>query len=233
VTTDLVVRPIGFVRSVYHRKYEAPRQPGVDERQDVARIELIDTIDAEQCVRDLMSFSHIWIISWFDRVTTWKPMVLPPRSEKKRGVFATRSPHRPNPIGLSVARLVDIHGRTIQIDNTDLLDGTPVLDVKPYVPYADMVTGASNGWLADIEEKVVFHVNTMAIRHRHFVTDELIAHIERTLSLDPNPHPYRRVSERLDGRRELAVRQYRFVFEVNDTQVNVIDAYLADGSLTA
>lgn len=233
MTTDLVVRPIGYVRSVYQRKYDAPRQPGVDDRQEAARIELVETIDAEQCVRDLMSFSHIWIISWFDRVSTWKPMVLPPRSDAKRGVFATRSPHRPNPIGLSVARLRDIRGRTIHIDQTDLLDGTPVLDVKPYIPYADVVSGASNGWLSDIESKVAFRVQTSAIRDRYFVTDELLAHVERTLSLDPHPHPYRRVYEREDGRRELAVRQYRFVFEVSDMQVNVIDAYLADGTVTA
>jgi len=230
---DLVVRPIGFIQSVYRHKYDAPRQPGVDDRLEPAFIHLVDTIDAEQCVTDLVRFSHIWIISWFDRVSSWKPMVLPPRSDSKRGVFATRSPHRPNPIGLSVARLLDIRGRTIHIDHTDLLDGTPVIDLKPYIPYADTVADASNGWLADVEMRTVYHVDTTAIRHLDFVNDDVIAHVERTLSLDPSPHPYRRVTERHDGLRELAVRQYRFVFEVHSTHVTVIDAYLADGTLTA
>lgn len=229
---DYVVRPIGVVRSAYHRKYDAPRQPGADTRQESASIHLVDSIDAEQCLVDLQQFSHIWILSWFDRVSSWKPMVLPPRSEKKRGVFATRSPHRPNPLGLSVARLVDIRGRNIYIECTDLLDGTPVLDVKPYIPYADVVHDANSGWLREVEQKVVYQVDTSAIQHIPFVDAEIIAHLERTLSLDPFPHPYRRVSERPDGLRELAVRQYRFVFELIGTHVNVLDAYLVDGAMT-
>src|SRR4029078_3806186 len=86
----------------------------------------------------LEAFGHIWVISWLHLNTSWNPTVIPPRGPKvRRGVLATRAPHRPNPIGLSALKLVRVQGRVLHVLGLDLLDGTPVLDVKPYVPYAD------------------------------------------------------------------------------------------------
>ena len=107
--------PIGVIRSAYTDKYRAPRQPGVFDADVSATIELFPGQNFEQALQDLDGIEQIWILSWFDRATTWSPKVLPPRSDRKRGVFATRAPHRPNPIGLSVARIVRIHGREIEI----------------------------------------------------------------------------------------------------------------------
>jgi len=96
----------------------------------------------------LERFSHIWVIYWLHLNQGWNPLVRPPgRGNKKRGLLATRAPHRPNPIGLSAVRLFAIENNTLTIDSADLLDGTPVLDIKPYLPYADCIASANSGWL--------------------------------------------------------------------------------------
>ena len=109
-------------------------------------IELLPDTRFRHALRDLGQWSHIWVLFWFDRNDDWKPLVLPPRSTQKRGVFATRSPHRPNPIGMSALKLERIEGRVLHVVGLDILDGTPVLDIKPYVPYADSIPDARSGW---------------------------------------------------------------------------------------
>jgi tRNA-Thr(GGU) m(6)t(6)A37 methyltransferase TsaA len=107
----------------------------------------------EQALRDLEGFEYIWVIAWLHLNEDWTPTVIPPRGPKvRRGLFATRSPHRPNPIGLSALRLLKVEGRTLHVRGIDLIDGTPVLDVKPYVPYADAFPNAREGWLETIGE---------------------------------------------------------------------------------
>jgi len=144
--------------------------------------------------------------------------VLPPRSNgRRRGVFATRSPHRPNPIGLSVVRLDRVDGLTLHVRDVDLLDGTPILDVKPYVAYADAVPDASAGWLVDdpspaydvtwaprAEEQLAW----LAARDVH-----LRAPVAQALALGPQPHPYRRIRAAGDGFR-LAWKEWRVDFVV-------------------
>ncbi|HKI60273.1 MAG TPA: tRNA (N6-threonylcarbamoyladenosine(37)-N6)-methyltransferase TrmO, partial [Mariprofundaceae bacterium] len=95
---------------------------------------------------------HIWVIYWMHLNQGWNPLVIPPRGPKtKRGVLATRAPHRPNSIGLSVVRLLKVEGRELTIAAHDMLDGTPVLDIKPYLPYADALPEATHGWLDEVE----------------------------------------------------------------------------------
>ena len=94
---------------------------------------------------------RLWVLSHLHLNTGWNAKVMPPRGErKKRGLFATRSPHRPNNIGLTAVRLVGVEGFTLHVEEIDLLDGTPVLDIKPYVPYADAFPGAHAGWIDTI-----------------------------------------------------------------------------------
>jgi tRNA-Thr(GGU) m(6)t(6)A37 methyltransferase TsaA len=137
-------RPIGVVRSPYRYVHDAPRQggPGRGER---AVVELRRGM--QNCLKDLAGFERVWIVFVFSFARGWRQQVVPPRDVVKRGVFATRAPHRPNPIGITAARVVGVRGRTITIDEHDLLDGTPVLDVKPYVPYCDAHPGARAGWV--------------------------------------------------------------------------------------
>lgn len=146
---QICMSPIGVVHSPFQERYAAPRQPALGESV-TASIELNRGMNLEQAVKDLESFSHIWVIYWMHLNQGWNPTVMPPRGPKeRRGVFATRAPHRPNSIGLSAVKLVGVKGRMLEIETLDMLDGTPVLDIKPYIPYADSLPEASHGWLDD------------------------------------------------------------------------------------
>ncbi|WP_294506331.1 tRNA (N6-threonylcarbamoyladenosine(37)-N6)-methyltransferase TrmO [uncultured Victivallis sp.] len=145
--------PIGFVKSgggSYPQ--EAPRQAVFAQNEGV--VELLPGRGFEQALEDLGGFDRIWLIFAFDRNGGgWKPKVRPPDgSPCKRGVFATRSPHRPNPIGISAVELVRVEGRKLHIRNFDLLDGTPILDVKPYVPAADAFPDVHAGWRDEADQ---------------------------------------------------------------------------------
>ena len=143
------VQAIGVVHSPYRERYAAPRQPAL-ERAEPATIELNPGLNLEQALADLEGFSHIWVIYWMHLNRGWNPTVIPPRGPKvRRGLFSTRAPHRPNSIGLSAVRLNGVEGRKLYIEDHDMLDGTPVLDIKPYIPYTDAHPEASSGWLND------------------------------------------------------------------------------------
>ena len=149
----LTLEPIGYLRTTANKRYEAPRQPGSSDVDLPGRVILNDGQNFEQALKDLDGFSKIWLIYWFDRNENWKPMVTPPRGPAvKRGVFATRAPYRPNPIGLSLVDLVEIKGRTLYVANVDLLDKTPILDIKPYLPYAEAYPDAKAGWLEGLAD---------------------------------------------------------------------------------
>jgi tRNA-Thr(GGU) m(6)t(6)A37 methyltransferase TsaA len=218
----VIIEPIGVVRSPYTKKYDAPRQPGVDDRLDEAQIILAPQRNFEQALDDLVGFDRIWIIAWFHEAGPWKPKVLPPRSAVKRGVFATRSPHRPNPIALSVARLVSIRDLTITIAETDLLDGTPVLDIKPYIPYADAFEGSKAGWVDDAMEHR-YTVRFMPEAASQLEPLPLLQrHIVRVLSLDPHPHPYRRTEMMPNGEYVLAVQHHRISYVIDTDHVVIL-----------
>ncbi|MDP2875705.1 MAG: tRNA (N6-threonylcarbamoyladenosine(37)-N6)-methyltransferase TrmO [Holophaga sp.] len=148
-------KSIGIVRSPYARRMDAPHQSNVTEGTETgdsveALIELDPSLP-EEILRDLSGFERIWLVFVFDRSEGWKALVKPPRGHSKRGVLATRSPHRPNAIGLSAVELVAVEGHTLRVRGVDLLDGTPVLDIKPYVPYADAFPRAKAGWIDAVD----------------------------------------------------------------------------------
>jgi len=154
--TPFTFQPIGFVRSPYARRIDAPHQSSVvegTETGDVAEAILeLEPAVPEEALRDLEGFARIWLIFVFHRSEGWTAQVKPPRGPRvKRGVLATRSPHRPNPIGLSVVELVAVEGRCLRLRGVDLLDGTPVLDLKPYVPYADAFPDSVAGWIDEVD----------------------------------------------------------------------------------
>ena len=111
-----------------------------------ATLELADWVD-ERALKDLEDFERIWLIYVFDRNDGWRSTVKPPRGGPKRGVLATRSPHRPNAIGLSAVKVEKIEGKVLHLFGVDLLDNTPILDIKPYVPYADAFPNSAAGWI--------------------------------------------------------------------------------------
>lgn len=145
--------PIGYVSSPYKEKFAIPRQPGLVSNAK-GSITLVDQANNIELVRGLEQFSHIWVIFVFHGTKQhgWKPLVRPPRlgGNKKIGVLATRSTFRPNPIGMSVVKLDNIallkKNVVLTISGHDLLDHTPVIDIKPYVPYSDIVLNAEAGY---------------------------------------------------------------------------------------
>jgi tRNA-Thr(GGU) m(6)t(6)A37 methyltransferase TsaA len=147
-------RPIGIMRTCFRERFGVPRQSlMIAEARGV--LKLREEPQFREALNHLSSFSHIWILFAFDQVAegTWHPTIRPPRVDAPRrvGVFASRSPHRPNPIGISAVKLDRIDfdakdGIEIHLSGVDLLDGTPVLDIKPYLPYADGIAHASAGW---------------------------------------------------------------------------------------
>ncbi len=148
--------PIGFIHSPYLRRIDAPHQSSVIEGLETgdaaeAILELVPGVP-EEALRGLEGFARIWVIFVFHRNEGWKPLVVPPRGPRiKRGVLATRSPHRPNAIGLSAVELVAVEGRCLRLRGVDLLDATPVLDIKPYVPYADAFQDSPAGWIDEVD----------------------------------------------------------------------------------
>ena len=154
---EFVIRPIARIRTEFPKKFGIPRQAGiVDELR--GEIMFDPEYRREEALRGLEEFSHIWLIWQFSENLDqgWTPTVRPPRlgGNERRGVFATRSPFRPNALGLSCVRLLGIRrdpelGSVLQVAGADLMDGTPIFDIKPYIPYADCRPEASGGFAPD------------------------------------------------------------------------------------
>lgn len=160
---EVTLYPIGILQSQLKHRYETPRQ-GVLAKQSKAIIYLSPKNNFEQAVKDLDGFERIWIIYQFHLNKNWKPLVTPPRhTRNKVGVFATRAPYRPNQIGLSCVKLDKVEGLKIFISESDLLNDTPVLDIKPYLPYSDSFPGVKTGWAkSDLSEMYNVTFNSKA-----------------------------------------------------------------------
>jgi tRNA-Thr(GGU) m(6)t(6)A37 methyltransferase TsaA len=227
----LVLEPIGYVRSALATKVEAARQPRAAGGA-IGRIELLPGRNFEHALSNLAEWQFIWVLFWFDRNEGWRPKVLPPRSRSgRKGVFATRSPHRPNPLGLSAVRLERVDGLTLHVSDVDMLDGTPVLDIKPYVAYTDAIADAGDGWLTQENTQrdpiPAFEVlwEDAAAEQAAWIEARtglpLRARATATLALGPEPHPYRRIRREQRGF-TLCVKDWRLKFGVEGRRVQVI-----------
>jgi tRNA-Thr(GGU) m(6)t(6)A37 methyltransferase TsaA len=142
------LEPIGWVSSPYRRRFGTPQQASAVGSDAEAVLELDAARIPASALVDLAGVERIWVLSWLHRGGTWSPSVMPPRGPRvRRSLFATRSPDRPNPLGLSAVQLVRIDGCRLHVRGIDLLDGTPILDIKPYIPYADAFPQARAGWI--------------------------------------------------------------------------------------
>ena len=152
--TEILITPIGYLQSNLKQRYETPRQ-GILAKDSKAVIHLNPKQNFEQAVKDLNGFDRVWIIYQFHLNKNWKPLVTPPRhTRKKVGVFATRAPYRPNHIGLSCVKLDKVEGLKILISESDILDGSPILDIKPYLPYSDSFPDVKTGWVKSSLENI-------------------------------------------------------------------------------
>ena len=150
-TKAIIYKPIGVIHSPFRDQEGMPIQ-SAGAQGTPGWIEINN--DYTEGLRNLEGFSHIILLYHFHLSNGYDLELIPFLDNAKRGLFATRAPRRPNPIGLSVVRLVGIEGKTIKIENIDIVDGTPLLDIKPYVPAFDIVADATSGWVQGKEERV-------------------------------------------------------------------------------
>ncbi len=147
--SDYSLTAIGFIHSPYKEADDIPRGLGAEHKAE-GSLEVLP--EFEEGLQDIEGFSHLYLIWVFDRTRGYQLTVTPPSDDRPHGVFATRAPNRPNPIALTVVRLVGRQGRFLQLRGVDMLDGTPVLDIKPYlsnVPPEEL----KRGWLQEAEQR--------------------------------------------------------------------------------
>jgi tRNA-Thr(GGU) m(6)t(6)A37 methyltransferase TsaA len=215
--SPLTLHPIGVIHTPFADRVSAPRQTYVAPDAE-GTIVLEPGHQYEHALEDLEGWEYLWVLYWFHLNDGWRPKVLPPRSNVRRGVFATRSPHRPSPIGMSVVKLVRVEGLTIHVRGVDMIDGTPVLDLKPYVASADAIPEAGAGWLTTPDPVGAFEVvwsdgaqaEAAWLKETHAI--DLVTPIDRALALGPEPHAYRRIRKDPEGGLRLAVKAWRARF---------------------
>lgn len=214
---DITLQPIGILHSPYREKFLVPRQPGLV-RTLTAELRLLPPYNRTEAVRELESFSHLWLIFLFHQNlgAPWQPTVRPPRlgGNKRVGVFASRSPFRPNPIGLSAVRLNAVRhtdgGPVLDVSGIDLIDQTPILDIKPYLPYSDSIPDAQGGFARQAPEHIIpVHFTEAARRQLESLRDRhpnLEQQLRELLSLDPRP-AYQRQQQ---GKKEYGALLFEF-----------------------
>lgn len=222
---EFKIAPIAHMRSDFATKFGIPRQSGIVQ-------ELRSTIVFEpeyrntDALRGMDGFSHLWLIWQFSEAlrSDWSPTVRPPRlgGNQRMGVFATRSPFRPNSLGLSCVRFLGLedtaeYGTVIHVGGADLMDGTPIFDIKPYIPYADCHPDALNGFTGGTEGTLL-EVDFPAILLQKLPPEKRNAAIG-ILAHDPRPS-YQQKPDRIYG---VSFASFDIRFQVNETLLTVVD----------
>jgi tRNA-Thr(GGU) m(6)t(6)A37 methyltransferase TsaA len=194
---EINLQPIGIIHSPFKEKFAVPRQPGLVNSVEV-ELELLPPYNQQETVRGLEDFSHIWLIFLFHQNIhrNWHTTVRPPRlgGNKKVGVFASRSPFRPNPVGLSAVELLEIVYQKprliLRLRGADLVDGTPILDIKPYLPYSDSLPSASGSFATEEPVPIPVEFSPQAendLEDLREIYPELRRTIIEILEQDPRP----------------------------------------------
>ena len=221
------MRPIAHIHSDFSTKFGIPRQSGVVESLQ-AEIVFAPEFRSREAVRGLDGYSHIWLIWEFSENVDapWSPTVRPPRlgGNVRMGVFATRSPFRPNPIGLSCVRLERVEAETprgpvLHVRGADLVDGTPIFDIKPYLPYADSHPDARGGFTDPIARKL------LRVSAPEELREKFPAGLLGVLENDPRPR-YQDDPERVYG---LSFGGWNVRFRVAGEELTVLAMERADG----
>lgn len=231
VETNWTFKTIGIIHSPCKEKFAVPRQSGLAPNL-YSKIEILTPYDRDEAFTTLESFSHIWVLSIFHLTQRdeWQPTVRPPRlgGNERVGVFASRSPFRPNPVALSVFRL---HGLErvdgvlyINVSGTDLVDGTPVIDIKPYIAYADRPSGVVAGYTETVDKpalRVEFSSEAKKQCHQIEAAREinLQSMITQLVGLDPRPAYHTDQERRCYG---LRLDDYNISFNVVDGTARII-----------
>ncbi len=198
VEESISIQPVGVIHSCFTEKFGIPRQSGMV-KSATAYLELLPPFNRDEMVRGLESFSHIWVQFIFHQAVAegWKSTVRPPwlGGKKRVGVFASRSPHRPNHIGMSAVRLVDIKRESkkliLTLTGIDFLDQTPVLDIKPYLPYSDCIGTATGGYTKsrELDIEVLFSKEALLFcdSYEQDTGRKIRLLIEEMIMQDPRP----------------------------------------------
>lgn len=188
------INPIGYVYTSYQQKFGVPRQPGLVPAS-IGILKLLPEYSFE-CVRGLSDFEYIWVHFIFHQVLKdgWSPLIRPPRlgGKQKKGVFATRSPHRPNHLGLSLVRLEKIEfDKTVNLylSGVDFVNETPVIDVKPYLPIIESKPDALSGYVNSLPEKLLVNWSIESLQQLNYlnIDYQLKELIEESIAQDPRP----------------------------------------------
>lgn len=231
--TKCEISPIAIFRCQKINTYDAARQGSVDDSSNpeswgmiVCNNEFMSAQKWKDSLQDLDGISHLWLIYQFHKNENWNSKVLPPRgSDKKISVFATRSPYRPNFLGLSCVRLmkIDFQKETtiLYIANYDLLDQTPIFDIKPYLPYADSFPEAQMGWLENIEQqKFSINFSVKAQMQIDFLMQNAVPEIKNFILQQLSYEPFNKKKKRFSGE-ALAYRTWRIYFQQILTDQNL------------
>lgn len=219
------ITPIAYIHSDLKEKFGIPRQSGLVESLR-AEVVFAPAYRVPEAVRGLEDFSHIWLIWEFSqaRRETWSPTVRPPRlgGNRRVGVFATRSPFRPNSLGLSAVRLERVEpdtpqGPVLHVSGADLLDGTPIYDVKPYIPYADAHPEASGGFTDRVDRALLAVECPPALLEQ--VPPEKREALLSILAQDPRPS-YQEDRSRMYG---MAFADFQVRFSVDGGKLRVVE----------
>lgn len=213
----MIFKPIGIIASPYKEKFAIPRQPGLVE-DGVGELRLLAPYNQPESVRGLSDFSHVWLLFLFHQTMAqgWRPTVRPPRlgGNIRMGVFATRSTFRPNPIGMSLVALNNVrcshNSVVLELGSIDLVDGTPIIDIKPYLPFAESKPYAKASFAQSAPEtaiQVIFNTEAEISLERHQQNyPYLTRFITQVLAQDPRP-AYRKSDQQI---REYAMHLLEF-----------------------
>nr|WP_218059108.1 tRNA (N6-threonylcarbamoyladenosine(37)-N6)-methyltransferase TrmO [Gilliamella apicola] len=226
------INPIGIIHSPYNEKFAVPRQPNLV-LAGQGELHLLPPFNDPNCIKGLEQFSHLWLLFQFHQIDPkkWRLTVRPPRlgGNKTLGVFATRSPFRPNHIGLSAVELKDIVLEKKQIilklGSLDLIDGTPIIDIKPYLPYCDSYPEANAGYAQSVpEQKLTVEFSTSALnqlaiyQNKHPQLAELITQV---IAQDPRPaYKQSNLDQQTYG---ITLYHFNIKWQITNQQATVID----------
>lgn len=221
---DFLIKPIGYIQNDYKEKFGIPRQSGLTDNV-ISKIVFEDKFNEKEYFKGIEQFSHIWLL-WLFSETIGKdvtPTVRPPKlgGNERMGVFATRSPFRPNNIGLSSVKIVKIDYEenkiAIYVSGADIMNGTPIIDIKPYLPYTDSHPEATNGFALDDKNGLLEVKCSDKILSK--MPFDLVDGLFETLKHDPRPS-YQNDSERIYG---MSFGDMQVKFIVNEKVLEIID----------
>ena len=219
------IKPIAYIKTDFKEKFGIPRQSGIANNL-TSKIIFKPEYRNPDALRGIEGFSHLWLIFDFSLAhkESFNPTVRPPRlgGNERKGVFATRSPFRPNSLGLSCVKLLEVKqsekdGQILIVSGADLLDNTPIYDIKPYLPYVDSIPDAKGGFSDDFKDYEL-EVN-IPENLKEALTSSQIKNLTELLSLDPRPS-YQNDEERIYG---LSFEDMQVRFKYTDTKIQVVD----------